>query len=81
MKDSPELRAAIRAASAFRDLSDASLAVLIEAAEPKSFDAGAILMLQGEPSDYAMLILAGQVTVTADSTRGAIRFRPIMRPR
>jgi phosphoserine phosphatase RsbU/P len=72
MKDSRELRAAIRAASAFRDLSDASLAVLIEAAEPKSFDAGAILMLQGEPSDCAMLILAGDVTVTADSARGAI---------
>jgi phosphoserine phosphatase RsbU/P len=72
MKDSTELRAAVRAASAFRDLSDASLAVLIEAAEPKSFDTGAILMLQGEPSDYAILILAGDVTVTADSTRGAI---------
>jgi phosphoserine phosphatase RsbU/P len=72
MKDSPELRAAIRAASAFRDLSDAGLKVLIEAAEPRSFDAGAILMLQGEPSDCAMLILAGEVTVTADSSRGAI---------
>jgi phosphoserine phosphatase RsbU/P len=72
MKDSPELRAAVRAASAFRDLSDANLAQLIEAAELKSFESGAALMLQGEPSDCAMLILSGEVTVTADSARGVI---------
>ena len=29
-------------------------------------------MVQGEPSDCAMLILAGEVTVTADSARGVI---------
>jgi phosphoserine phosphatase RsbU/P len=72
MKDSPELRAAIRAASAFRDVSDASLAELIEGAELRSFESGAVLMLQGEPADCAMLILKCAVTVTADSARGPI---------
>jgi phosphoserine phosphatase RsbU/P len=72
MKDSPELRAAIRATSAFRDLSDGNLALLIEAAELETFDPGAVVMVQGEPSDYAMLILAGEVTVSADSARGMI---------
>ena len=80
MKDSPELRAAIRATSAFRDLSDANLALLIEAAELETFDPDAILMVQGEPSDYAMLILEGEVTVTADSARGAIPISTLKAP-
>ena len=45
MKDSPELRAAIRAASAFRELSDNNLAILIEAAELETFDPDAVLMV------------------------------------
>ena len=44
MKDSPELRGAIRAANAFRELSDNDLAALIEAAEFQTFDPDAILM-------------------------------------
>ncbi len=80
MTDSPELRAAIRATSAFRDLSDGNLAFLIEAAELETFDPGAILMVQGEPSDCAMLILAGEVTVAADSARGAIPISTLKAP-
>ena len=80
MKDSPELRAAIRAASAFRELSDDNLALLIEAAELETFDPDAVLMVQGDPSDYAMLILEGEVTVTADSARGAIPISTLHAP-
>jgi hypothetical protein len=80
MKDSPELRAAIRAMSAFRELSDNNLAILIEAAELEKFDPDAILMVQGEPSDYAMLILEGEVTVSADSARGAITISILKAP-
>jgi len=80
MNDSPELRAAIRAASAFRELSDNNLAILIEAAELETFDPDAVLMVQGEASDYAMLILEGQVTVTADSARGAIPISTLHAP-
>src|SRR6202050_4237021 len=80
MKDSPELRAAIRATRAFRDLSDDNLALLIEAAELETFDPEAILMVQGESSDYAMLILEGEVTVTADSARGALPISTLHAP-
>jgi sigma-B regulation protein RsbU (phosphoserine phosphatase) len=80
MKDSSELRAAIRAASAFRELSDDNLALLIEAAELETFDPDAVLMVQGEPSDYAMLVLEGEVTVTADSARGAIPISTLHAP-
>jgi sigma-B regulation protein RsbU (phosphoserine phosphatase) len=80
MKDSPELRAAIRAASAFRELSDDNLALLIEAAELEKLDPDAALMVQGEPSDYAMLVLEGEVTVTADSARGAIPISTLQAP-
>ena len=80
MKDSPELRAAIRAMSAFRELSDNNLAILIEAAELQTFDPDAIMMVQGESSDYAMLILEGEVTVNADSARGAIPISTLKAP-
>jgi phosphoserine phosphatase RsbU/P len=80
MKDSPELRAAIRAASAFRELSDNNLAILIEAAELETFDPDALLMVQGEPSDFAMLVLKGEVTVTADSARGSISISTLEAP-
>jgi CRP-like cAMP-binding protein len=80
MKDSSEMRAAIRAASAFRELSDNNLAILIEAAELETFDPDAVLMVQGEASDYAMLILEGQVTVSADSARGAIPISTLHAP-
>jgi len=80
MKDTPELRAAIRAASAFRDLSDDNLALLIAAAELETFDPDAVLMVQGEASDCAMLILEGEVTVSADSARGAIPISTLHAP-
>jgi phosphoserine phosphatase RsbU/P len=80
MRDSPELRAAIRAASAFRDLSDANLSILIKAAELEMFDPDAVLMVQGGVSDYAMLILEGEVTVSADSARGAIPISTLKAP-
>ena len=66
--------------SAFRELSDKNLAILIEAAELETFDPDAVLMVQGEPSDYAMLILEGEVTVTADSARGAIPISTLKAP-
>jgi serine phosphatase RsbU (regulator of sigma subunit) len=80
MKDSPKMRAAIRATGAFRDLSDANIALLIEASELETFKPGAVLMIQGEPSDYAMLILEGEVTVTADSARGVIPVSTLSAP-
>ncbi len=80
MKDSPEMRAAIRAASAFRELSDNNIAILIEAAELETFAPDAVLMVQGETSDYAMLILEGEVTVSADSARGAIPISTLHAP-
>jgi phosphoserine phosphatase RsbU/P len=80
MKDTPDLRAAIRAVSAFRDLSDGNLALLIEAAEVETFEPGAVLMAQGEPSEYAMLLLTGEATVSADSARGAIPISTLSAP-
>jgi serine phosphatase RsbU (regulator of sigma subunit) len=80
MKDSPALRAAVRATGAFRDLSEASVSFLIEAADLKHFDPQTIMMAQGEPSDCAMLILDGEAIVTADSARGAIPISTLKAP-
>ncbi len=80
MNATPALSAAIRATSAFRDLSEADIAFLIEASEIRTFDPDAILMLQGQPSDCALLILEGAVTVTADSARGAIPISTLKAP-
>ncbi len=80
MRDSPDLRATIRSVSAFRELSDANLAILIEAAELETFDPDAVLMVQGDASDFAMLILEGEVTVSSDSARGAIPISTLRAP-
>jgi phosphoserine phosphatase RsbU/P len=80
MNDSSELRAAIRATSAFRELSEAKVSFLIQAGELQRFDPKAILMVQGEPSDSVVLILAGEVVVTADSARGVIPISTMQAP-
>src|SRR5271166_3890512 len=80
MIDSGGLRAAIRATSAFRHLSEASLSRLIEDGQVLSFDPDGVLMLQGEPADCAMLVLSGEVTVTADSARGVIPVSTLRAP-
>ena len=80
MSDSLGLRAAIRATSAFRHLSEAGLSRLIEDGQVLSFDPDGVLMLQGEPADCAMLVLSGEVTVTADSARGVIPVSTLRAP-
>ena len=80
MINSPAVRAAVRATSAFRDLSEADVSFLIEAGALETFEPEAILMVQGEPSEYAMLILTGEVTVTADSARGVIPISTMQAP-
>ena len=80
MIDSSALRAAVRATSAFRDLSEATLSFLIEAGELRDFDAGAILMVQGEPAHDVALVVTGEVVVTADSARGAIVVSTLAAP-
>jgi len=80
MNDSSGLRAAIRATSAFRDLSEDDISFLIEAGDLRTFEPDAILMAQGEQADAVMLILAGEVTVTTDSPRGVIPISTIRAP-
>jgi phosphoserine phosphatase RsbU/P len=72
MNDSFGLRDAIRATSAFRELSEDNVSFLIEAGELLTFEPGAILMAQGEQADTVMLVLTGEVRVTTDSARGVI---------
>jgi phosphoserine phosphatase RsbU/P len=80
MNATPAVSAAIRATNAFRDLSDADVAFLIEASEVRTFERDAVLMRQGEPSDCAMVILDGEVIVTADSPRGMIPVSTLRAP-
>ena len=80
MNATPALRAAIRATSAFRDISEADLAFLVDSAELRFFEPEAALMRQGEPSTCAMVILDGEVTVIADSLRGEIPVSALKAP-
>lgn len=80
MNATPALGAAIRATSAFRDLSEADLSFLIESSELRIFEPEAVLMRQGEPSNCAMLVLEGEVIVTADSLRGEIPVSTLKAP-
>ena len=80
MNDNMGLRAAIWATSAFRELSEADVSFLVEVGELVSAAPGAVLMKQGEPSDSALLILSGEVTVSADSAHGVIPISTITAP-
>lgn len=78
--DSSTLRASILATSAFRDIGDEDVAFLIRTGELQRFAPGDILMVQGEPSESAVVVLKGEVTVTADSARGAIPVSSLRAP-
>jgi CRP-like cAMP-binding protein len=80
MSDTSALRAAIRATSTFRDLTEANVDYLIETGERRTFDPGAILVAQGDSSDSVMLILSGEVIVTADSARGVVPISTLYAP-
>jgi serine phosphatase RsbU (regulator of sigma subunit) len=80
MTASLDLRATIRATSAFGELADENVSFLIAAGEIQTFDTDAILMSQGEPSEHAMLLVAGEVIVTADSSHGVIPISTLRAP-
>jgi CRP-like cAMP-binding protein len=75
-----DLRAAVRRIGEFASLSDESLDALIAAATPLSFAPGELLMAQGDLSEFADLLLQGEVEIAADSARGAIPVAGISAP-
>jgi serine phosphatase RsbU (regulator of sigma subunit) len=72
MFDLDEIREAIRKVGGFGGLTDAGLDALIEGSTPLGFAAGEILMSQGEPSDFADVIVDGEAEICADSSGGPI---------
>jgi len=80
MKDLSALRSTIRSTSAFRQITEDDVSYPIEVGELKTYEQDAVLMVQGEESHDAALILAGQVTVIADSARGAIPIAVLKAP-
>jgi serine phosphatase RsbU (regulator of sigma subunit) len=80
MKDLSALRSTIRATSAFRQITEDDVSYLIEVGELKTYGADAVLMVQGEESHDAALILGGTVTVIADSARGQIPIATLEAP-
>ena len=59
---------------AFATFSDAARQQLVGASEIRHYDAGEILVRQGEASDAAYLIVNGEVDVLADSTFGQVQL-------
>ena len=80
MKDLATLRSTIRATSAFRHITEDDVSYLIEVGELKTYEPEAILLLQGEESHDAALVLSGSVTVIADSARGSIPIATLEAP-
>jgi phosphoserine phosphatase RsbU/P len=80
MIDSGALRSTIRATNAFRQLTEDELSHLIEAGELVAYGADAVVMVQGEESHDAVVILSGEVMVVADSARGAIPIAMLAAP-
>ena len=80
MRDLSALRSTIRATSAFRQITEDDVSYLIEVGELKAYEQDAVLMVQGEDSHDAALILTGQVTIIADGVRGAIPIATLQAP-
>lgn len=80
MKDLAALRSAIRATSAFRQITEDDLTSLIKTGKSKAYDVDALLMVQGEEAHDAALILAGEVTILADSALGSIPIATLAAP-
>ena len=66
------LRAALREVGGFRDLDGPRLEALVEASTPLRFAPGEALMIQGDASDFADVIVEGEAEICADSASGPI---------
>jgi serine phosphatase RsbU (regulator of sigma subunit) len=87
MRGKPEKRpldqtivAAIRATGALSVLSPAAIDRLATKGTFESFEAGAVLLAQGADSHHALLIVSGEVRVTADSVHGIVPLATLKAP-
>jgi serine phosphatase RsbU (regulator of sigma subunit) len=80
MFDPDQLRAALRQVGGFAALSDARLDALIAGSAQLRFDAGQILMAQGDASDFADVLVAGEAEICADSASGPILVARLKAP-
>ncbi len=80
MIDQSTLRSTIRATSAFHQITDDDVSYLIDVGELRTYGADETLIAQGEESHDAALVLHGQVTIIADSARGAIPIATLDAP-
>jgi phosphoserine phosphatase RsbU/P len=80
MKNPSALRSSIRAISAFRDTTEDDVSYLIEVGELRTYGPDGLLMVQGEDAHDVALILSGEVTIIADSARGAIPIGTLAAP-
>ena len=80
MIDGLDLHAAIRATPAFGGLSDDQIERMLSAATIVLLAPNEALMVQGEPSNTAMLIVSGEAAVFADSEHGEIRLSTLRAP-
>lgn len=56
----------LRTIPLFRGMTDQSIETISHLAVPASFDAGAVLVRQGEPGDSFIVLIAGQASVEMD---------------
>ena len=80
MSQVSDLPARICAVGGFAELPEDRLDALIAGAEGLRFAQGDVLMAQGEPSDFADLLLEGEVQIDADSARGSIPIGVLRAP-
>lgn len=70
----------MRQIGAFRDLSNAALTLVLEAGQELSFVAGAKLLVQGEDSAFAIIMLEGEVSIVSERAGGAFPVATIRAP-
>ncbi|HEU5067536.1 MAG TPA: SpoIIE family protein phosphatase, partial [Sphingomicrobium sp.] len=70
----------LRAHPLISGLREAVFDRLMSEAVPRAAEAGAVLLRQGEPSDFAILLTEGTVEVVAETVSGEIRLASVAAP-
>jgi serine phosphatase RsbU (regulator of sigma subunit)/anti-sigma regulatory factor (Ser/Thr protein kinase) len=83
-RETPPMRdadsAAIRAIPVFADLGNEALEALRNAATPLSFEAGDVMLEQGAPSEYALILLSGSAAILNQSHHREAKVAEIVAP-
>jgi phosphoserine phosphatase RsbU/P len=78
--DQSRITATVRGLQVFGHLPEKASVALIEGGQPVEFEEGQFLIKQGQPSDFALVVVDGVVDVLAESKYGFVHLAALQAP-